>query len=152
MIKDRRPNNKITTKKEKKNQGCSSDQHPWFSFRYLTANAAHTLKFLDGLEANERVCTLTSLFTRLDELSHQPWTYWINMPKLTGLETLPLDELRFSPGEGANLTRDTTIYVFRFDTYQGSRKGRIMGFKSSPCSVYHIIGFDFDFSAYSHGA
>ena len=76
----------------------------------------------------------------------------MSMPRKTGLETIPFDELEFSPGPGANLTKDVKLFVFRFDTYQGTGQGRIIGFKSSPCSVYHIIGFDFDFSAYPHGA
>lgn len=131
-------------------QGCSSDQHPWFSFRYMTANKSHSLEFLDSISASDRAITLSNLFCRLQEISHEPWTHWMQQPKKTGLETLDFDQLSFLPSSDARITKDTKIFVFRFDTYKGSGKGRILGFKSSPCSVLHIIGYDFDFSAYKH--
>ena len=134
----------------KGSRGCSSDQHPWFSFRYMTTNKEHSLEFLDTLDVRERECTFKGLLIRLDELSHQPWLQWMSMPKRAGLETIQADELTFSPAQGAPVTKDMKLYVFRFDTYQGSGQGRIIGFKSDPCSVYHIIGYDFNFTAYDH--
>ena len=149
-LRGRATSPQIKGKQENENQGCSSDQHPWFSFRYMTANKNHSLEFLESLDLRERECTLKGLLIRLDELSHQPWLHWMSMPRRAGLETIQADELTFSPAQGAPVTKDMKLYVFRFDTYQGSGQGRIIGFKSAPCSVYHIIGFDFDFSAYSH--
>lgn len=137
-------------KKEKEAQGCSSEQYPWISFRYMTANKDHSLAFLEGLEVRDRECTQKHLISRLEELSRHPWSDWINMRKRNGLETLSADELTFSPAQDAPVTKDMTMYIFRFDTYQGIGKGRIIGFKLSPCAAYHIIGYDFDFSAYDH--
>ncbi len=129
-------------------QGCCSEQHPWFSFRYMTANTAHSLDFLKSI--NDKGATLSCLLARLEELSRQPWLYWTQQPRQTGLETMPYDRLSFSPNSQAGLTKDTTMYIFRFDTYQGKGKGRIIGFKRAPCAVFHIIGYDLDFSAYEH--
>lgn len=147
QLKSKTQSNKINGKSTTI-QGCSSDQHPWFSLRYMTTNKTHSLDFLEN--GNDREITLSCLFARLEELSQQSWLYWTQQPKQTGLETIRYDQLTFSPNDKANLTKDTTIYIFRFDTYQGKSKGRIIGFKSAPCSVFHIIGYDFDFSAYKH--
>lgn len=131
-------------------QGCSSDQHPCFSFRYMTKNKRYSLEFLESCPGREREKTLALLYNRLEELSHRPWRYWMQNPRKNGVETLCYDRFYFTPNNDANLTGDSTIYVFRFDTYKGSGKGRIIGFKKSPCSVLNIIGYDFDHSAYDH--
>ena len=70
--------------------------------------------------------------------------------KRVGLETITYDQLHFSPGGDAIITKDTKLYVFRFDTYRGRNQGRIIGFKGAPCAVLHVVGYDFDFSAYDH--
>lgn len=146
-LKPKIQSNKITGKSNE-NQGCSSDQHPWFSFRYMTKNKDFSLDFF--ADGREKEITLSCLFARLEELSKRPWVYWMQQPKYTGLETMRYEQLNFSASEDSNLSKDTTIYIFRFDTYQGARKGRIIGFKNNPCSVFQIIGYDFNFSAYSH--
>ena len=137
-------NNKIS-KEEVKSRGCSSEQFPWISFKSMTKNSKYNLsKLKDG---KEREQTLLGVYSRLLELSMQPWLYWNGMRKKTGLETLYYEDLNFDAN--ATLSKDTTIYVFRFDSYHGS--GRILGYKTSPCAVFHIIGYDLDFSAYNHG-
>lgn len=128
---------------------CFSDQFPWISFRSMTANANYNLKSLST--GSIRELTLVGLYKRLQELSSNSWVYWTQQPKKSGLETLSYGDLNFEVGSSATLSKDTTIYVFRFDTYQGAGKGRILGYKSSPCSVFHIIGYDLDFSSYDHG-
>ena len=142
--------NKIYAKSAGTSHGCSSDQHPWFSFRYMTPNAAHSLKFLDSLSTNERERTLHGLISRIEEISSRPWLYWTANRKASGLETLSVQSLRFPLNRDVNLTKDATLYVFRFSTYQGVGKGRIIGFKSAPCAVYHVLGYDFNFTAYQH--
>lgn len=147
-IRSKAPNNKIDGKSNA-SQGCCSDQYPWFSFRSMTKNAKYNLTDLPAGTVREQV--LWGLYTRLNELSHQPWLYWTQQPKRTGLETLSYHQLNFSADPDAGLTKDTTIYVFRFDTHQGAGQGRIIGYKKAPCAVLYIIGFDLDFSAYDHG-
>lgn len=128
---------------------CFSEQFPWFSFRSMTTNVRYNLESLSN--GSMRESTLIGLYNRLQELSSSPWVYWTQQPKQSGLETLSYGDLKFSAGAAAVLSKDTTIYVFRFDTYQGAKKGRIIGYKNSRCSVFHIIGYDLDFSAYNHG-
>ena len=136
--------NKIHEKKDNIGE-CFSDQYPWFSFKDITANSRYNLKLLSGKEAE---LTLQGLYQKLQELSSKPWLYWMGMPKSTGLETISYQDIGFKVD--ANLSKDTTLYVFRFDTYQGHNKGRIIGYKNAPCSVLHVIGFDIDFSSYEH--
>ena len=145
--------NKTKIKKPSQNEsrGCISEQYPWFSFRYMTQNSNYSLKFLDSLDCSYREKTLKGLYMRLEELSKQPWIYWQEKRKSTGTETINIDQLNFSANADANFTKDMKAYVFRFDTYQGNNSGRIIGVKLSLCAVLHIIGYDFDFSAYSHG-
>lgn len=128
---------------------CFSERFPWFSFRSMTMTADYNLRSLQN--GSMRELTLAGLYKRLQELSSKPWIYWMQQPKHSGLETLSYGDLNFTAGPSANLSKDTTIFVFRFDTYQGTGKGRILGYKNSPCSVFHIIGYDLDFSAYKHG-
>lgn len=135
--------------KSLKHQGCSSEQHPWFSFKYMTTNSDHCIKALP--DGREREITISKLYEKLEELSKKEWIYWTQQPKRIGLETISVGQLDFSPSPDANITQDSTLYVFQFDTHKGSRQGRIIGFKSSPCATLHIIGYDFDFSAYNHG-
>lgn len=150
MGKIKSKNSKLTINKSpEENQGCCSEQYPWFSFKSLTANARYNLSKLPA--GHEKVQVLDGLLAKLNELSNEPWVYWTQQPKNAGLETLTYDKLKFKANKGSVLTGDTTIYVFRFDTHLGVKKGRIIGYKESPCSVFHIIGYDLDFSAYDHG-
>lgn len=132
------------------NTGCSSDQHPFFSFRYMTANAGHSAAFARSLALAERVQVLDGLYAAIERISSKPWAYWGNLPRKSGYETIAYSEIRFSAANDAKLTGDTKMNVFRFDTHLGTGKGRIIGFKDSPCSAFYVIWYDFDFSAYSH--
>lgn len=124
------------------------EQYLSFSFRYFTKNSSYSI---DALPAgNEREKTLSSLHRRLEELSCQSWLHWSQQRKSTGLETIPYQSLHFKAKDDERLFKDTDIYVFRFDTYMGNNKGRILGFKDGSCAILHIIGYDFDFSAYDH--
>ena len=150
-FKSRNPKPKINKPAEAQNQGCSSEQHPWFSFRYMTENGRYSLKFLEKVSARDKAETLSSLCHRFEELSAEPWTHWMEQQKRIGLETMDFSRIKFSAKPSTPISKDTTVYVFRFDTYVGKGKGRIIGFKNSPCSVFHVIGYDFDLSAYDHG-
>lgn len=149
-IKQKETNLKIRKTSSSELQGCISEQYPWFSFRYMTQNSNYSLKYLDSLDNNSREKTLKGLYTKLEELSKSSWLHWNEKRKSVGTETISLDQLNFSANSAANFTNETKAYVFRFETYRGKHNGRIIGVKLSPCSVLHIIGYDFDFSAYKH--
>ena len=141
---------KIKKSPDNKNWGCISDQYPYFSFRYMTQNSDYSLKYLDNLDKNNREKTLRCLYEKFEELSKKSWLDWHEKRKSIGLDTISIDQLNFSANSDSNFTKETKAYVFQFETYQGNHKGRIIGVKLSPCSVLHIIGYDFNFSAYKH--
>lgn len=147
-IRSKEQHNKVSGKTNG-SQGCCAEQYPWFSFKNITKNSNYNLDMLSS--GTEREQTLLGLYTRLNELSDMPWLYWMQQPKKTGLETLSYHEIKFKANPNIELAKDTTLYIFRFDTYRGQGQGRIIGFKNAPCSVLHIIGYDLDFSAYNHG-
>lgn len=147
-IKNKSQNLKLLGSSSSKST-CSSEQYPWISFRYMSTNKNYNLQNLT--EGRDREATLLGLYNRLEDISSHSWAYWLGQAKRCGLETLSAGDLNFKAKPEANLTSDVTVYVFRFDTYRGSNKGRIIGYKSSPCSAFHIIGYDLDFSAYNHG-
>ncbi len=132
----------------KSSPGCCSEQYPWISLRYMTSNKKYSIEFFS--HQNEKNKTLEKLYKKFEELSSVSWRLWMEEPKARGMETIYYHQLNFSPNSDLEITKDEKIYVFRFDTYQGTGKGRIIGYKKSPCAVFHVIGYDFDFSAYKH--
>lgn len=149
MAKIRGKEQKVEIKGKSHSSACSSEQCPWVSFRAMTNNSRYNLSSLRA--GKEREVTLDGLYRKLTALSAQSWLEHLQKPKKSGLETMTYGDIGFSANESAALSDDTAVYIFRFDTYVGKDKGRIIGYKNSPCSVYHIIGYDIDFSAYDHG-
>lgn len=147
-LREKEQRNKIG-KQPVQNHGCISEQYLWFSFRDVTKNDRYDLSGLKP--GTEREQTIIGLHQKMRELSGEMWLHWMQMPKTIGLETLTYGELNFSAANTARLSKDTTVYVFRFDTYKGRSNGRLIGYKNDPCAVFHIIGYDIDFSAYDHG-
>lgn len=147
-IRSKTQNNKISGK-PKEAQTCFSKQYPWISFQNMTKNKRYDLSSLNS--GSEREQTLHGLYRKLTELSSQTWLYWTQQPKRSGLETISYDDIHFTAATDSKLTKDTVLYVFRFDTHLGTGRGRIIGYKNTPCAVFHVIGYDLDFSAYDHG-
>lgn len=131
-------------------QLCASDQYPHISMRYVTTNKRHSLEYLDSLSPSDRAMTANGILREFERLTKTRWMDLINQNKGHGGETILLRQIKFSGTD--EHTGDTKIWVFRFDTHLGVGKGRILGFKDSPCSALFVIGFDFDFSAYDHGS
>lgn len=133
------------TGKDSPTPKCSSDQYPSFSFRYLTTNRRYNFSAVppDG----DHDSTYDALFLRLVEISSESWTYWGQLRKEMGYETIPYGQIRFQASGLPFISNDSKIIVFRFNG--GSM--RILGYKKAPCATLQIIGFDFDYSAYDHG-
>lgn len=147
-LRERVQQNKIS-KKLTADTKCSSAQYPWLSFQSVTKNSRYNLENLK--QGKEREVTLDGLYHKLYELSCNNWLYWMQKPKTVGLETIEYGDINFAASDNVTLSKDTKLYVFRFDTYKGKNAGRILGYKNAPCSVLHIIGYDLDYSAYDHG-
>lgn len=124
---------------------CSSDQYPSFSFRYLTQSRKYNLYGLEPGRAREEI--YDALTRKLGEISSRSWLDWGQLRREKGFETIPYGQIRFQANDASLLSSDSKIIVFRFN----SDNMRILGYKKSPCAVFYIIGFDFDFSAYDHG-
>ena len=116
---------------------------PSFSFAYLTKSKAYNF---DKLDKNNKSKWQAALTARMIELSQDSWLHWQGLGKEQGLETIPFRQIHFKPN-GYTISDDEKIIIFRFY----SQNGRILGIKEPGCSILHIIGIDFDFSAYDHG-
>ena len=77
---------------------------------------------------------------------YKSWLELGKESKKTGFETILYSQLNFSPN-GLELSNDTKLIIFRFN----KQNWRLIDYKSSNFkSVLHIIGFDFNFTAYKH--
>ncbi len=134
--------NKTTSKIKKDQIKIECPQYFSFSFRHLTKNKDYNFEKLDKGQKRDWSCSLTE---RLMDLSKETWVRLANLSKENGFETFSNSQIRFSPND-YNFTPDEKVIVFRFN----SENGRIIGIKPSSCSVFYIIGFDTNFSAYGH--
>ena len=134
--------NEITSKIKKEQIKVECPQYFSFSFRYLTKSKDYNFQKLDKGQKKDWSCSLTE---RLISLSKETWSYLTSLSKETGFETFSNSQIKFSPSN-YNFTPDEKVIVFRFN----SGNGRIIGIKPSSCSVFNIIGFDTNFSAYGH--
>lgn len=97
------------------------------------------------LDKREKLEWKASLTERMIEISQYSWTYWQNLGKEKGIETINCNQITFSPNDYV-FSKDEKVVVFRFN----SQNGRIIGIKGRGCSVYYVIGIDTDYSAYNH--
>jgi len=91
---------------------------------------------------------------RLHEISQYEWVHWYRLNKKKGIETLEYDRIHFDIAPDSEnelqITKDTKVIVFRFNTPEKTDGGRIIGLRINSCATLHILGYDFDFSAYRH--
>lgn len=120
------------------------EEYPIFCFKYLTTNNKYNFEYFNIInEKNKAKCII---FDKLIELQQKTWKQLVLERKNIGFETLPNNQIRFSPNN-LQMTKDTKILSFRLN----SQNWRLLGVRSEHFkSVLHIIGFDFDFSAYKH--
>lgn len=116
---------------------------PSISFEHLTDRKDFNLSNLEKYDKREWE---SALYERLVEITQQKWTYWQSLPKQTGLETIEVKEIKFSP-KGYNFSPDEKVIIFRFN----QQKGRIVGIKKNCRSIFYIIGIEIKHDAYNHG-
>lgn len=121
-----------------------------FSLTYLTSNKRYTFDYYNNKQKNDRSKAINELYNRLFEISHMTWEELKALDKKRGYENLPYGEIGFSILHEVELkiSKDSNIQIIRFD--KGTK--RILGIKQKSCPILHIIGFDFDYSAYNHGS
>ncbi|ERL26421.1 MULTISPECIES: hypothetical protein [unclassified Leptotrichia] len=119
--------------------------YPVFCFRYLTKNKNYNFnRFKNSKESNE---AKGIVLDKLMDIQLKSWLDLHQQNKRTGIETLSIENINFSPYD-YETSKDQKVYVFRLN----SQNWRMIGIKSEiNTDVLHIIGFDFDFTAYNHG-
>jgi hypothetical protein len=119
--------------------------HPVFCFRYLTNNKNYNFNYFNT--DNERNEVYRYLYEKIITMSNSSWREFFSKPKISGLETIEYKDFNFNVNK-INLSKDDKLISIRF----ANQKYRIIGQKSelNDC-VFHVLGFDFDHSAYNHG-
>lgn len=132
-------------KNDKLKESSENKEYPIFCFKFLTTNNKFNFNyFTSEKEIKESKSIILDEIIRLQTKN---WIEWGLERKSIGYESIPITKIKFRPNNMIT-TNDMKVIVFRVF----SQKWRIIGIKS-PFSkgVLHIIGFDFDYSAYNHG-
>ena len=140
---------KISKKKIQENkETLLCPLHPVFCFRYITQNSNYNFKYFKHDKRGNNEASI-KLIEKLCEISRMSWDEFILLNKNIGCEKIPITQLRFSAsGELADsMTKDGSFISIRFC----KQNYRIIGIKEFNCPIFHIIGYDFDYSAYPHG-
>lgn len=119
--------------------------HPVFCFKYITENKNFNFDYFSDSKSREKVCKL--LCDKLISISNYTWLEFYNLGKKSGLETIPYRDFKFRVSK-IDISKDDKLISIRF----GNQDYRLIGKKSeiNDC-VFHILGFDFNYSAYPHG-
>lgn len=113
--------------------------NPVFCFKNITTNNDYSTKDLsDGHKAK--------LLDRIIELSNKDWIEMQAYNKNIGYETLKLHSIKIKPN--INLTPSDKYIVFRCDSPQKTKSGRIVGVKRDGC--FKVLFIDFNFKLYKH--
>lgn len=117
------------------------------SLRYLTTNKNFNFDFF-GKNFRDKATAFEQFAEFLKQLTAKIMLEISTLSKLDvcGFETITFAQIKFNP-DIIVLGKDTKIHVFRFGT---GNNYRMLGFFEREQAVLNIIGFDFNFSAYSH--
>lgn len=118
--------------------------YPVFCFKHLTNNKNFNFEYFKIIK--EKTEAKGIILDKLIEIQNKTWFELHQMNKKVELETLSIEIINFEPNN-YEFSKDQKVYVFRLN----SQKWRMIGIKSGHNNdVLHIIGFDFNFSAYRH--
>ena len=127
-------NNKVSIKKD--------IDYPVFSFKHITTNKKYNINYFN--KPRDKAKAYGALFYIMDVFQNRSWLESMNLDKKNGFETISYKELKFNP-KSFDLARDDKLLVVRF------KRGdyRMIGMKED--NIFHVFGFDFNYSAYDHG-
>ena len=117
---------------------------PLFSFNYMTKNKKFNFEHKDKVLIKKFSCLLLQKIKELENKFTIKQLFVLHNKKV--FESLCINKINFSPC-GITVSSDTKIYVFRV-----TKDYRMICLYSDIAPIFHIIGFDFDFSAYDHGS
>ncbi|MDR0853953.1 MAG: hypothetical protein LBN34_06255 [Clostridiales Family XIII bacterium] len=110
-----------------------------FSFHHVTTNKRHNFEQLED-EA------ILSLFSKFKLMTDMGWLALGSSGKSQGFELIPLSSVKITP-KGLGLVKDSKFHSIRFN----HQKYQLIGYRPNGCDILHIIGIDYDYSAYNHG-
>lgn len=117
-----------------------------FSFSYLTTNNAYNFDYFKR-DTNNKNNARMGILSKLEKMCSMTWKELFALPRELGVEYEMISP-SFKP-KGYDLRKGEKIIISRFRA--NDFEGRIIGIKHPHCSIFHVIGYDFDFSAYDHG-
>ena len=133
--KDRKPKIKLD----------EPDEYPIADFKYLTSNKKYNFGYFNNLR--ESIEGKAIILDKIIDIQKYSWLELMQMRKNIGIEYIDYEQLKFSPSN-TKIVEDSKVVIMRLN----SQNWRLIGVKSKNLkNVLHIIGFDFDFSAYNHG-
>lgn len=127
-------NNKVSIKKD--------IDYPVFSFKHITTNKKYNINYFN--KVRDKAKAYGALFYIMDVFQNRSWLESMNLDKKNGFETISYKELKFNP-KSFDLARDDKLLIVRFKR----DKYRMIGMKED--NIFHVFGFDFNYSAYDHG-
>ena len=129
----------------KLHQGSDELDYPVLCFKHLTTNKKYNIQRFKT--PREKAKAYGALFFLIEDMQSHTWKELYTRAKKKGIESIPAGRIKFKPNN-FNMTPDTKLLVLRF--YR--QKYRVIGMKSEVNNaVFHVLGFDFDYSAYDHG-
>ena len=120
------------------------------SLQYLSTNKQRNFDFF-AKNFRDKATSLDSFIKFVQRLTSKTQLEISALSKTDdcGFEQMPFAQINCNP-HGVTLGKDTKICVFRFGERDDSDKYRVLGFFDNKQPILHIIGFDFDYSAYKH--
>lgn len=116
-----------------------------FDFKYLTKNKKYNFKYFDK-NKNDKLKAYDNLMEKIVDISNYSTENFNLLNKEKGLETISINQLNFK-SNGLEMSDDDKFISIRFN----SSNYRLICIKSIHYkNVLHIIGFDFNHSAYKH--
>lgn len=117
---------------------------PLFSFNYMTTNKNFNFEYKDKALVKKFSHLLIQKITELENKFTIKQLFVLHNNKI--FESFCIGKIYFKPS-GIIVSNDTKVYVFRVtDNY------RMICLYSDIAPIFHVIGFDFNFSAYDHGS
>lgn len=120
--------------------------YPVLCFKYLTTNNGYNVKYFNHFR--EKAKAYSALFYLISDIQSTSWKDLMLRGKTKGFESINSGELNFKPSN-YKITPDEKVFILRFKR----NNYRLIGVKSNKNKdVLHVIGFDFDYTAYNHGS
>lgn len=119
------------------------NSYPVFCFKHITTNKKHNINFFKK-DVNAKTKAYGALFYLIDDMQNSTWRELFSRRKETGFESIPYKEIKLKPNS-YKITPDSKVISIRFKR----QNYRMIGVKEN--DIFHVFGFDFDYSAYDHG-